>query len=81
MLQLEPLERGDAVLLFDMLVERLGLGRLDIDDFRARALQAARGNPGQIVSMCELAADPKYWSGCHIKFAPLRIDAYTRQLA
>jgi hypothetical protein len=39
-----------------------------------------RGNPGQIAEMCKLVSDPKYWSGRHILFAPLRIDAYTRMV-
>jgi hypothetical protein len=81
LVQVEPLQHGDAVYLFNLLVERLGLDHLDLQDFRPRALDAAGGNPGQIIEMCKLAADPRYWSGRHIKFAPLRIDAYARLLA
>jgi hypothetical protein len=80
-LHLGPLTPAESEILFDTLIERLELRDLDIAEFRSRALQAARGNPGQIVEMCRLAADPKYWSGKHIMFAPLRIDAYTRMMA
>jgi GTPase SAR1 family protein len=64
----------DALRLFDMLVDKFGLDALDLNDFRPRVLEAARGNPGQIVEMCRLAAKPSYQRGRHILFAPLRID-------
>jgi hypothetical protein len=80
-LQLRPLQPPEALELFERSVRRLRLPDLDLEDFRRRVLDTARGNPGEIVEMCRLAADPQYWSGRHIKFAPLRIDAYTHLLA
>jgi hypothetical protein len=47
---------------------------LDLDEFGNKALESAHGNPGQIIEMCRLAAQPQYQSGRYIKFAPLRID-------
>ena len=38
-------------------------------------LRSARGNPGQIVTMCRLAARPEYRQGRRVKFLPLRMDA------
>jgi hypothetical protein len=61
-----------------MLVREFELDTFDVDDFRRRVLEAARGNPGQITHMCELAANPSYRRGQHILFAPLRIDTATR---
>jgi hypothetical protein len=75
-----PLDDHGAASLFDSATERFGLHRLELGDFRTRTLECARGNPGQIVEMCRLAADPAYVSGRHILFAPLRIDVMARFL-
>jgi hypothetical protein len=48
--------------------------KADLDEFREKVLESARGNPGQIIEMCRLATQPQYHSGRYIKFAPLRID-------
>jgi energy-coupling factor transporter ATP-binding protein EcfA2 len=74
-IHLHPLNEVDANHLFKLAVARFGLGHLDVEEFRGRALEAAKGNPGQLIEMCRLASDPMYVSGTHIKFAPLRIDA------
>jgi hypothetical protein len=66
--------------LFDIAAGQFGLRNLDVREFRDKALESARGNPGQIVEMCRMASNPMYVSGSHIKFAPLRIDALTRLL-
>lgn len=71
---MRPLKDADARRLFDLSADRFGLGRLDVKDFREKALESAHGNPGQIIEMCRLASDPRYVSGTHIKFGPLRID-------
>lgn len=71
---LAPLSRPDAQRLFDAAADRFELRPLDLDEFRQKVLTAARGNPGQIVSMCRLAGRPEYQSGRRIKFLPLRID-------
>lgn len=74
-LYLEPLHIADAIELFEMAVREFGLLNLEIEDFREKVLESAKGNPGQIIEMCRMASNPMYVSGTHIKFAPLRIDA------
>jgi hypothetical protein len=73
-----PLTPLQSHTLFDRLVERFQLCHLDIEEFRDRVLHSARGNAGEIVEMCKLAAQPRYQVGSHVKFAPLRIDAIMR---
>jgi hypothetical protein len=74
-LHLEPLNHADSMELFDIAVEQFGIRDLDVQEFRDKVLESAKGNPGQIVEMCRMASNPMYVSGKHIKFAPLRIDA------
>ena len=74
---LGPLSRSESRSLFDAAADRFGLQTLDLEAFRPKVLAAAQGNPGQIVSMCRLAARAEYQAGRHIKFLPLRIDALT----
>ncbi len=51
-------------------------------DFAIRVAQAARGNPGRIVKMCILAANPAYQADDrHIRFAALFMDSLTRLLS
>lgn len=80
-LELPPLSEAEARELFRRCADYFELRGLELDAFRERALASARGNPGEIVEMCRLAASPRYHSGRHIKFAPLRIDALARVLA
>ncbi|HVN06084.1 MAG TPA: AAA family ATPase [Bryobacteraceae bacterium] len=77
-LRLAPLDEHDARSLFDVAAERFGLGHLDLEDFRTKAIEAAKGNPGELIEMCRLAGDPIYRIGTYIKFAPLRIDVLMR---
>ncbi len=72
---MQPLSEAEALHLFEMAADLHALRGLNLDDFRERVLESAKGNPGQIAGMCRLAANPMYWSGRHVKFAPLRIDA------
>lgn len=76
----KPLSELDAAQLFDMAVEHFGLRHLGVEEFRQKVLEAAKGNPGQIVQMCRLATDPRYVTGKYIKFVPLRMDALTKFL-
>jgi hypothetical protein len=71
---LEPLSRAEAQWLFDEAVRRFGIESLKIDDFGRKVLAAAKGNPGQILAMCRMAAKPEYQRGSQIKFLPLRMD-------
>lgn len=80
-LELSPLSPAESLALFEALADRLGLRQLELDGFREQVLDAARGNPGEIVEMCRLATRPQYWWGKRIKFAPLRIDAVMRMMA
>jgi hypothetical protein len=79
-LHMRALNKAESEHLFDEAVGHFSLGHLDIEEFREKALDSAKGNPGQIVAMCKLATDPLYLSGTHIKFAPLRIDVFTQFL-
>lgn len=79
-LHLEPLNHIDAMHLFDIAADQFGLLDLDVQQFRDKVLESAKGNPGQIVEMCRMASNPMYVSGRHIKFAPLRIDVRARFL-
>jgi energy-coupling factor transporter ATP-binding protein EcfA2 len=80
MIHIPPLSHADAEQLFDLAVKKFGLEQLDVNEFREKVLESARGNPGQIIEMCRLAANPHYLNGRHILFAPLRIDVMMRFL-
>jgi hypothetical protein len=77
-LNLPPLAEWDAGQLFEAAADQFNLRNLDLDEFREKALESARGNPGQIIEMCRLAAQPQYHAGRYIKFSPLRIDTVTK---
>jgi hypothetical protein len=79
-IHLRPLNEVDANHLFDLAIARFGLSHLDIDEFRGKVLEAARGNPGQLIAMCKLASNPMYVTGKYIKFGPLRIDVLMKFL-
>ena len=78
--EMTPLSDPEAATLFDLAADRFGLREFDLADFRPRALDSAKGNPGQIVEMCRMARDPQYRAGKHVLFAPLRIDLMARYL-
>lgn len=73
-IRLQPLKRAEAAGLFKAAIAAYQLDSLDLDGFRSQVLRSARGNPGQIVTMCRLASQPEYRRGLHIKFLPLRMD-------
>jgi hypothetical protein len=73
-LRVPPLPERDAGQLFESAADRFELRGLLLDKFRGKVLECARGNPGQIIEMCRLAAQPRYHAGRYIKFSPLRID-------
>lgn len=74
-IRLRPLKRAEAARLFAAAVDAYKLDSLDLDSFRRQVLRSARGNPGQILAMCRLAARPEYRQGRCVKFLPLRMDA------
>jgi hypothetical protein len=77
-LHIPPLQERDAEQLFESAADHFKLRHLALDEFRDKVLESARGNPGQIIEMCRLAAQPQYHAGRYIKFAPLRIDTVTK---
>lgn len=77
---IQPLSRTEALQLFEAAADRFGLRDLRLEDFRERALECAKGNPGQIVKMCRFASNPMSVARRHVKFAPLRIDVTTSLL-
>jgi hypothetical protein len=79
-IHVHPLGRTDSRWLFDLAANHFGLEAFRLDEFRGKVLESAHGNPGQIMEMCRLAADPTYSNGKHIKFATVRIDAMMRFL-
>ena len=75
---LKPLTHRDSLSLFEVASAMYRLESFDLDAFRRKVLTAARGNPGQILTMCRMASRPEYQDGRHIKFLPLRLDVLTR---
>lgn len=71
---MQPLSRPESLGLFEEAVRTFRLDSFELDDFRHKVIDAARGNPGQIVQMCRLATLSEYQSGRYIKFLPLRMD-------
>ena len=71
---LEPLHAPAARELLDQCIYRFGLARLDLDDFREAVLSLSGNNPGALVTMCKLAAEPRYHHGLRIKTRMIYID-------
>ncbi len=70
----EPLTPRESGHLFDLAAAAYRLYAIDLQQFRHKVLESARGNPGQILAMCRLAVLPQYRTAGRIKFLPLRID-------
>jgi hypothetical protein len=78
-LTLGPLSRAASARLLEEAIRAFGLASLGpLDDFRRKALAASEGNPGRIVTLCRMAAQPQYWHGGRLLFAPLWIDVLTQ---
>ena len=73
-LSLQPLPAQAAAELLESCIERRGLLRLDLTDFREEALALSKRIPGAIVKMCALAADPQYQYGLRVKMKSVYID-------
>jgi hypothetical protein len=73
-LLLQPLDESSARDLLELCIRRFGLADLDLDDFRRRVLLMSGRNPGALVKMCELAAEPRYQQGSQIKIKLIHID-------
>jgi len=76
---LPPLARARSAELLEEAMIAFGVeARGAAADFREQVLEAAAGNPGRIVTLCRLAAQPQYWHGGHLMFVPLWIDTLTQ---
>jgi len=73
-LALQPLPAGAALELVESCIERFGLARLDLSDFREEVLELSKQIPGAIVKMSMLAADPRYQYESRIKIKSVYID-------
>ncbi len=60
--------------LLEACIQRFGLSRLDLEDFRKEVLHFSDYLPGAIVKMCALAAEPRYQYGSQIKTKLIHID-------
>lgn len=77
-MEMTPLTRPQALRLFELAAGFFQLSGIDIEPFQAQVLESARGNPGEILDMCQRATRPEYRVGSYVKFAPLRIDTVMR---
>jgi len=78
-LLLRALGRAASAELLEQAIRTFGLeSRGSLGAFRRQALEAGEGNPGRIVTLCRLAAQPQYWHGGRLMFAPLWIDTLTQ---
>ena len=69
-----PLSIETATELLEACIERFGLSKFDLKEFREEVLELSGGIPGAIVKMCALAADPRYQYGSRIKTKLVHID-------
>ncbi len=53
---------------------RVGLSAENIGELFERVLEFSQGNPGAILSLLEMAKQPKYRSAEHVEFTPLYLD-------
>jgi hypothetical protein len=71
---LEPLHTPAARELLELCIQRFGLARLDLDNFREAVLSMSGHKPGALVTMCKLAAEPRYHYDSRIKTRMIYID-------
>ncbi len=77
-LALQPLGRAASEALLEHAIRAFAPGAIGpLENFRRQALAAAAGNPGRLVTLCRLAAQPQYWHGAHLLFTPLWMDMLT----
>jgi len=73
-LVLGALPRPAAQELLESCIERFGLARLDLADFREEVLELSKSIPGAIVKMCALAADARYQYRTRIKIKSAYVE-------
>jgi len=72
--ELKNFEPGTAEQFARALVERAGLSASNMQEFLGKVLELSQGNPGAILSLLQMAKNPKYRIDEHIKISPLYID-------
>lgn len=72
--ELKNFDFATAQKFAEEIVRRAGLSAVNISEFIGKALELTEGNPGAIVAMLEMAANPRYRSDEHIKITPLYVD-------
>ena len=73
-LALGPLPTPAACQLLEDCITRFGLAKLELEGFRDEVIRLSGRVPGAIVSMCSLAADPRYQYGRLLKTKLIHID-------
>jgi hypothetical protein len=72
--EIRNFEKSIAEQFVQTLIKRNGLDAANLEDFVGKVLDFSGGNPGAIVSLINLARQPKYRSDDNIKITPLYID-------
>ncbi len=72
--ELRNFDRGTAQQFASHMVTRTGLTAANLDEFLPQVVIVSKGNPGAISAMLQMAAQPQYRKGEHIKTTPLQID-------
>lgn len=73
-IRLGPIPDAAARELVEACIARFGLNSLDLGEFRDGLLELSGNLPGSIVKMCQLASDPRYHYGDHVKLKLLHVD-------
>lgn len=73
-IHLGPLPEAPARELLEICIQRFGLESLDLEGFRENILPLSGHQPGSIVKMCKLAADPRYHYGDQVKVKLVHVD-------
>ena len=73
-LSLGPLPQRAARDLLEWCIRRFSLARLNLEGF-PELLRLSEQNPGTLIKMCALAAQPRYQYGSQIKTKLIHIDS------
>jgi hypothetical protein len=77
-IKLGPLPESASRELLEQCIQRFGLASLDLEGFREDVLRLSGQLPGSIINMCQLAADPHYHYGDHVKIKLIHVDYLLR---
>jgi AAA ATPase domain len=73
-LELGALPERAAAKLLEQAIRQQGLGSFELQDFRAEVLRRSGRLPGAMLTLCALAAEPRYHYGKRIKTKLVYID-------